>query len=146
MGWTTNDEILVYDKFDVWKVSVDSKATECLTNGMLNKIRYRAYNFLYLGFYSTWDSRSSYGYYNLSEDIIFATQDAFYNEGYDLRKPNGKVEPFLKEKGRFSELRKAKFKDSYIYLKETNIDPPALNQLEKGKSKVLKQSNVFYNL
>lgn len=140
MGWTTNNEILVYDKFDVWKVGVDSNTTKRLTNGIANKIRYRAYNFLYLGFQSTLNSKPLNGY-NLSEDIVFSTQDPLYNEGYDIRKSNGKIEPLIREEGKISALRKAKFKDSYIYLKETNTDPPALTQLKKGKSKVLKQSN-----
>lgn len=139
MGWTTRNEFLIYDEFDIWKVNVEG-TSERLTNGRPNKTRYRAYNGLYQGFHASSNSDQFDGY-DLSGDIILTTCDSLYNYGYDLRKPKSKIEPLIRENGKISELRKAKFEDTYIFLKETNKDPPALYQLEGRESTRLIQSN-----
>ena len=41
-GWTTNDaEIILYDKFDLWKISPDGAHAARLTNGAADETRYR---------------------------------------------------------------------------------------------------------
>jgi dipeptidyl aminopeptidase/acylaminoacyl peptidase len=138
-GWTTNNELLVYDEFDVWKINPGGKLPECLTNGRASGTCLRPYNNLYEGF-SKYGSNSE-KVYNLDQNNIFSTRDALFNYGYALRKPNGVMQPMLNETGRISELRKANYEDAYIYLKEKNNEPPAIWEMNGRDKKILLQSN-----
>lgn len=138
VGWTTENELLVYDEFDVWKINANGRTPQCLTNGRESNIRFKAYNNLYEGFYSfalTFEEDD----YNLFHDIIFITRDALFNYSYALRKPNGTIQPIFNETGKITELRKAKYADSYIYLKEKNNEPPAIWKKDGKKNNVLIQ-------
>ncbi|MGB3343988.1 MAG: prolyl oligopeptidase family serine peptidase [Aequorivita sp.] len=140
IDWTDDNNLMIYDEFDIWKTSINGDRLQRLTEGRKNKISYRGYKNLFDGFYSFGIQENFLGF-NLSENIVFATRDSLFNYGYALRKPNGRIISLLSESGRHSELRKAKFTNSYIYLKEKNNDPPSLNILTGGKSKLLVRSN-----
>ncbi|WP_418637281.1 prolyl oligopeptidase family serine peptidase [Winogradskyella sp.] len=138
-GWTTNNELLIYDEFDVWKINQDGKLPKCLTNGRAFGTSFRPYNNLYEGFSS--DVPPLEKVYNLAKDNIFITRDSLFNYGYTLRKANGIIQPMLNETGKISELRKAKYAYSYIYLKEKNDTPPAIWKMIGKEKKILWQSN-----
>ncbi len=143
MGWTTKNQLLVYDEFDIWIIDADGSSSQCLTNGRSNKIVFRYYKGLYDGFYQLGNSAKSNGF-DFSDDNVFIMRDSVFNYGYAIRKPDGKIDHFFSETGKISELRKAKFSNSYIYLKEKNTSPPAMYILERRKSKMLVQSNRQY--
>lgn len=138
-GWTTNNELLIFDEFDVWKINGNGKIPQCLTNGRNSGTCFRPYNNLYEGF-SKYGSNSK-KVYNLDQNNIFSTRDSLFNYGYALRKPNGVMQPLLNETGRISELRKANYEDVYIYLKEKNNEPPAIWEMNGRGKKILFQSN-----
>src|SRR5690554_1989893 len=140
MGWTKSNEFLVYDEFDIWKLNPDDSTHVRLTNGKRNKICYRQYKALYHGFYPL-GKKMKFSGFDLSENLIFATRDSLFNQGYALLKPNGTIDHFLSRTGRISELRKAKFTNLYIFIKEKNDSPPAMCFLDGRKSKILFQSN-----
>lgn len=140
MGWSTADDFLVYDEFDVWKINVDGKSVMRLTDGREKGICFRKYKGIYNGFYpisSTIDNKA----YNLSEAIYLTTIDSLYNYGFAIRQQNGKVAPIANETGKITELRKAKFADSFIYVKEKNDVPPALWKKSGKEAELLVQSN-----
>ncbi len=141
MGWTTNNEFLIYDEFDIWSISPNDKLPQRLTSGRGDKIYYRKYYDLYTGFNPLGISKRDQGY-NLSQDLILATQDSLFNYGFAKRRTNGKITPFVKSIGNRSGLRKAMFKDAYIYMKEKFNEPPSLNKLIGSKSELLAVSNV----
>jgi dienelactone hydrolase len=72
-GWTTNDaEIILYDKFDLWKISPDGAHTVRLTNGAADETRYRYVRMdpdaesidlskpVYLSAFGIWSKKSGY--------------------------------------------------------------------------------------
>jgi len=139
MGWTANNEFLVYDKYDIWKISATQRPDR-LTKGRGIQKQYRAYNNLYRGFYRFWKFDKN-KIYDLSEENLFSVRDSLFNYGYVKRKPNGTIQPFLNEQGKISHLRKAKFSEDYIYLKEKNTLAPAIYKIKGSQSKLLVQSN-----
>lgn len=139
MGWTTNNEFLVYDDFDIW-LTTENTPPQRLTQGRESNIRYRAYNWLNQGFYPIWHSIPE-DIYDLSKNIFLTSRDSLFNYGYAKREPNGTVQFILHEEGNIRELRKAKFAEAYIFTKEKNTVPPAIYKIERPQPKLLVQSN-----
>ncbi len=137
MGWTQSNEFLIYDEWDIWKLNPNGSPPIRLTNGREN---YREYKNLYQGVYPIGKKDKFWGF-NLDNNLVLATTDSLFNHGFSLLKPNGKIDSFLNSTGRCSELRKAKFNDSYVFIKEKNDSPPALYLWNGKKSKLLFQSN-----
>ncbi len=72
-GWTKNDaEVILYDKFDVWKVSPDGAHATRLTNGAAEQVRHRLVRLdpeeesidlakpVYLSLFGIWSKKSGY--------------------------------------------------------------------------------------
>jgi dipeptidyl aminopeptidase/acylaminoacyl peptidase len=72
-GWTKNDaEVILYDKFDLWKVSPDGSHPVRLTNGAAEETRYRYVRLdpeaesidlskpVYLSLFGVWSKKSGY--------------------------------------------------------------------------------------
>ena len=72
-GWTKNDDaVLLYDKFDVWRVSADGAGATRLTDGATEQLRYRYVRLdpdeewidpgqpLYFSSFGVWSKRSGY--------------------------------------------------------------------------------------
>tara|TARA_R110000823_G_scaffold58763_2_gene141629 strand:+ start:35101 stop:37677 length:2577 start_codon:yes stop_codon:yes gene_type:complete len=140
MGWTQSNEFLIYDEWDIWKLNPNGSQPVRLTNGRENKTVYREYKNLYQGVYPIGRKEKFWGF-NLDKKLVLATMDSLFNHGFAILKPHGKIDSFLNSKGRYSELRRAKFKDSYVFIKEKNDSPPALYLKKGNKSKLLFQSN-----
>lgn len=140
MGWSQSNEFLIYDEWDIWKLSPNGSPPVRLTNGRENKTCYREYKNLYQGFFPI-GKREKFLGFNLDKNLVLNTTDSLFNHGFALRTPNGKIDHFLDQTGRISELRKAKFDDSYIFVGEKNDSPPDLYLWNGKKSKMLFQSN-----
>jgi len=72
-GWTKNDaDIILYDKFDLWKISPDGAHSARLTNGAADETRYRYVRLdpeeesidlskpMYLSLFGVWSKKSGY--------------------------------------------------------------------------------------
>ena len=138
MGWTSSNEFLIYDEFDIWKIN--STGSMRLTAGRDSKTTYRKYFHLYNGFYPPGKTIKDSGY-NLSKDIILETLDSVYNRGFAKLKSTREVIPFLKKTGIISGLRKAKFEDSYVFMREKYNEPKKLYRLQGTKHYPLAESN-----
>lgn len=140
MGWTTKSEFLIYDEFDIWKISPNDNLPKQLTSGRDEKRYYRKYYDLYTGFYPLGISKMDDGY-DLSQDLILTTQDSIFNHGFAKRTGTGNIIPFIIATGNINGLRKAMFKDAYIFMKEKYNEPPSLNKLADYKPELLALSN-----
>ncbi|SDX32119.1 S9 family peptidase [Aequorivita viscosa] len=140
MKWTRDKELLVYDEFDIWKINPDGSSPQILTNGRSSSISYRAYNFLYDGFYNT-RALGINSTYKTVEDDVFITRDSLFNYGFAIQNSNGTITPIQKNTGKISDLRKAKYANSYVFIKEKNNEPPALYSKVGNRIKMLVQSN-----
>jgi dipeptidyl aminopeptidase/acylaminoacyl peptidase len=72
-GWTRNDaEVILYDKFDVWKIAPDGSHPTRLTNGAADEVRHRYVRLdpeeetidlskpVYLSLFGVWSKKSGY--------------------------------------------------------------------------------------
>lgn len=140
-GWSDNNELLVYDRLDIWKLSVTTTQRERLTDGRENHQSYRIYNTAY-GAAPTFRPPLYNSYkYNLAQDLILLTIDDSYNQGYAVRKANGSVETLIPLNGKASHLRKAKHSSAYIYIHQSHNSPPVIRYSDGNKERGLVMSN-----
>ena len=113
-GWTENDQyILIYDRFDIWKVNPQNPAdTERLTNGREKMDRYRVRNL---------DPEQHF--IDLNNMLCHVFNEESRNEGYTLFK-NGKTKSLIQGDFRLGSLRKAKDADQFIFTKQSNSKFP----------------------
>jgi dipeptidyl aminopeptidase/acylaminoacyl peptidase len=115
-GWTKNDEaVIVYDKFDLWRVTADGARATRLTAGAADQTRHRYVRVnpdeewidtdkpLYLSLFGLWTKRS--GYARLLPGATSAEQTVWLDKGV-------------------ARLAKAKDADVYAYVAEDFDDPP----------------------
>jgi dipeptidyl aminopeptidase/acylaminoacyl peptidase len=116
-GWTTNDDaVVIYDKFDIWKVSANGSAAVRLTDGAQDQIRHRyvrldpdeewidAASPIQVSLFGLWTKRSGYG--RIEPGASSATQLIFKDKA-------------------ITGLGKAKNADVYAYITQRFDEPPA---------------------
>ena len=124
--WYENDDFLVvYDKYDMWKLDPANKiAPQNLTNSRENEITLRYVN-------TDPEKRFVTG-----KDVLLLS--AFNNISkengyYELKK--GKLQPLVMYKGAFSDLKKAKDKDIFAYVRASySISPDLYVTADKWKN------------
>lgn len=142
MGWTANDEsLLLYDKFDIWEFSLDSKViAKKLTQGReqqqifrLAKRKYSDPNVI----------TSKAQIINLTNSILLKVITIDKNKsGYAYLNKNLKMQSIVFEPKLISALLKAKDTDYFMYLREDFNEPPTLvMKKEKVPSKTIFKSN-----
>jgi len=115
-GWTKNDEsVLVYDKFDIWRVAADGSKSTRLTDGAAEQVRHRYVRLnpdeefidldkpVLVTLFGTWTKRSGYGALNAATP---------------------KVERLLFEDKAIAGLAKAKDADVFAYTRQAFDDSP----------------------
>jgi dipeptidyl aminopeptidase/acylaminoacyl peptidase len=115
-GWTTNDEaVVLYDKFDAWRVAANGSSATRLTDGTTDQIRHRYARLdpeeewidtsqpLHFGLFGIWTKRS--GYARLDPGAAVAR-------------------PLLLEDTSITGLAKAKGASVYAYVVQAFNDPP----------------------
>lgn len=112
--WAEDDEwLLLYDEYDVWRVSPDGEDAERLTDGSADRIEYRQQRLDFEDDYLTDD-----------EAIFFSTYGRFTkNHGY-ARLEGGDVERLIHEPMQISRLDRAEDADRFVYMKEAADDSP----------------------
>lgn len=140
-GWSTNNEILVYDEFDIWVINTEGTLHKRITNGRENHLNYRLYDNIDgkpISF--RWPTYDSYEY-NLETDNFLEIQDEKFNLGYAVLNKLGEIEPFIAPELKNTRLRKASSSNSFVYIKESNSLPPVLIYRSPGNVRELYQSN-----
>jgi dipeptidyl aminopeptidase/acylaminoacyl peptidase len=109
-GWFKDDKaILLYDEFDVWKISFDGSKPLRLTNGKENNIIYRPVRLSF-----------EYPYIEPLKDLYFsAFGDIDKKMGYYRLTINNKFEKLIYDDKAISGLRKAEKSDFFVYTSET---------------------------
>jgi len=138
-GWSKNNEVILYDQYDVWLVSVDGKTKKRLTNGRETQKTYR------IKLFNTepviGNTEFIKYYVDPNEGFLMTTENKETRES-GLSSWNGKSE--IKElvwaDKKISLTSKAKYKDVYMYLDQNFTCPPRL-MLYNGISKEIVQTN-----
>jgi dipeptidyl aminopeptidase/acylaminoacyl peptidase len=143
-GWTKDDQdVILYDKFDLWKISSDGAHAVRLTNGEGEQIRHRYVRLdpdeefidpgkpLYVSMFGIWTKKSGYTRLNLND---------------------GRPERLIWEDKSVERLAKAKDADVYAYAMETYeespnvfVAGPGLNAAKRVTSTNVFQSNYAWS-
>lgn len=116
-GWYEYDShMLIYDEYDVWKVSPVTAEAEKLTEGREDEIIFRAMRLDYEN-----------NYYKHDEDLYLSARgDKTKKSGFYRVNPDGKIRQLIYDDYYISGLRKAKDTDKLLYRSESYSDSPDL--------------------
>ncbi|WP_433780478.1 S9 family peptidase [Flavobacterium anhuiense] len=138
-GWSNNGEVLLYDKFDIWKISFDGKRTKRLTQGREMEKSYRIKRFDSNIYYD--DVHSDQKLIDLEKGFLVTESNRETGEtglGW-LNNKNGANE-YLWKKKKITQISKAENKNMYMYLEQNFENAPRLVIFD-GKEKEIFQSN-----
>ena len=143
-GWTNEDkDLVIYDQYDVWLISLTGKAPRRLTRGKESKVSHRIYRFASKDrFGQTWSGFDSEEF-KLSEGLVFKTLGTDIASGYKLWKPETGLEELVYKDMYIDGLKKARSRDAYIYREQSFDTSPRLCYWEKGmkEPRILVESN-----
>lgn len=141
-GWTPGDnEILVYDKYDIWKINVTNNKKERLTKGRETHTSFQVYQMLYVN-YRLFDK--AVDQVDLNKDLVLKAHNHKTKDiGYWIRDKKGKTTQLAYSKSKSTKMRKADNSDVYIYLEESFELPPRLMVVDRknNQTKTVFQSN-----
>ncbi len=119
-GWTRDDkDVILYDKFDLWRISPDGAGAARLTDGAAEQVRHRylkldpdaefidAEKPLYVSLFGIWSKKSGFGRVSLKEG-------------------QPKAERLIWDDKSIERLSKAKNADVYDYVSETFEESPSI--------------------
>ncbi|MET3030549.1 S9 family peptidase [Flavobacterium johnsoniae] len=138
-GWTTDGEIILYDKYDLWKISLDGKIKKRLTQGREMQKTFRIKTFNSDPLQSVTESNKNS--LDLKKRLLLETSDketAQTGLGYWSIKSG--MKDMVWESKKISQIKKAADKDIYMYVTENFESPPKL-MLYDTKPKEIMQSN-----
>ena len=133
-GWTKGDQhILVYDRYDIWKVHPETGKKEKLTNGRPTKTVYR---FL--------DLDEEEEAIDFSKPLLLSAFNEISKEdGYVQYHPkNRKLTPLLSGPHQYSRPKKAELADKLIFTKQSFQEFPDLRLTDLNFKNPIKLSNA----
>ena len=145
-GWTNNGEIILYDKYDLWKISLDGKVKMRLTNGREQKKIYRA---------RTFGSSVSDGSperrkdpLDLKEGFLLTTANKETSEeGLSYWNSKSGIKDLVWGNKKILVTKKAKNKNAYSYIEQNFESAPRLVLYDGGVKEIVKsntQQENFY--
>ncbi|PHK27531.1 hypothetical protein VF13_41480, partial [Nostoc linckia z16] len=132
-GWGPKDlYLLLYDEYDIWKISLDGQDPQRLTSGKEKKIRYRlippamaAYNSNFTGHIDP--------LFDLKNDLLISgtSED---NTGYFILLSNGRLKTIVFDHNRNRDILQSKIGGALVYIAENYNKPPQLLFYNSKKS------------
>lgn len=144
-GWTSNDEqIILYDQFDIWLMANDGSKKEKITDGRKKKVTYRIYDDVVHNLVRN----NFYGFvkksYNIEEGLILESlnNDTFQQSFAIWNRKSGIKKLISKDMKLFS-LKKAQKSNTFQFM-ESNFDvsPRLMILTSLGKEKEIAQANA----
>jgi dipeptidyl aminopeptidase/acylaminoacyl peptidase len=142
-GWSTNDdEILIYDQYDIWAIKPDGTSFRRLTHGREKQIQFRipqTYNGIGLkGNFDGWTSNSI----NLENELLLRAEGSDGQSGYYKWKHKSGENPIVYTHHYIDQFTYAQNRHTFIYQQQKFERPPQLMlQNSIVAQKLLFQSN-----
>jgi dipeptidyl aminopeptidase/acylaminoacyl peptidase len=142
-GWTNDDEnLLLYDQFDIWLIAPDGKTRKRITNGRDKKKAYRIHEEPKIIFRSTFAGNIAVKYDNEKGVILHILDTDTREASYALWTEKSGIEELISKDSKLSGIRKAKNNKSYLFLESSfNVSPKLIYLSETGRQKVIGQAN-----
>ncbi len=145
-GWLVDDEqIVLYDQFDIWVMSPNGKIKRRITKGREKNVRYRisrnyspadAPLFVNSNFSSTRLDSANYIFLELFDHTTYKTGVAIWN-------PNSNIVPLLWEAGKIDQLFWNEAGESIVYRTQRFDEPISINSyvFNNKSKKLIHQTN-----
>ena len=133
-GWTKDDkELVIYDRYDIFKFNPDTGASQRLTNGRPHKLPYR---------YRILDDEKKY--FEPNKSWILSTFNELTKEaGFAEFNPKNKaLKQLIEGPYRYANLQKAKLGDELIYSRESFKEFPDIRVTKLDFKKDVRLSNA----
>ncbi|MEM0519026.1 alpha/beta hydrolase family protein [Aequorivita flava] len=140
-GWTAKDStVLLYDKYDLWEITLDGAKAKRLTQGRENNKTYRAIN---TGEYVSTGDGYLMGIINLEKGITLLAEDWNGKTGYYFMSRGSNLKPIVEVDAKVDWIQKSKNTDAFLYTIEKFDLPPKLilTDIRKQVSMDLHSSN-----
>lgn len=141
-GWTSDGEILLYDKHDIWKIAPDGKKRSRITNGAETGLVYRVdegirYTFKN-GFFHVMAP-----VYDINKKTIIKISDPYsLREGFGYwNSRKGFVQVVLKDHKLYN-ISEIGSTEAFQFLENDFNLPPQLVQVQKREEKIIARSNI----
>lgn len=142
-AWTNDEKsVLVYDKYDVWQISLIDNSSKKLTDGREQDIIFR--------FDKQSLEKTSVAFskpiltVNLEEELILhGIINDFSKSGYFVFRKGKGVQPLVFENRKITQFKRAKEGKNYLFVQEKYNEPPSvvLGNQKTGNVKVVFKSN-----
>lgn len=133
-GWTLGDnEMIIYDQYDVWLLSPKGKAPERLSQGREAQMHHQIYTSAYRGvdiYENQWSAEFEGKTFNLSEGLVFKTLGDDMASGYSLWRPGKGLTELVYEDMHINGLKKARNQEAYIYMEQSFDVSPRIRYWE----------------
>ncbi|MDQ8013380.1 MAG: prolyl oligopeptidase family serine peptidase [Flavobacterium nitrogenifigens] len=138
-GWMPSGEIILYDRFDLWKISLDGKVKKRLTKGREIQKTFRVKNFNTDLLYGV--SETTPLLVDLKEGLFLTVINKQTREsGFSIWNLKSGVKELVWKKKKISEVNKAGKKNLYMYEDQDFASPPRI-MIWDGSAKEIMQSN-----
>ena len=136
-GWTNEGEVILFDRYDLWKISLDGKVKIRLTKGREIQKAFRIYN--HVG--PTNFPEPNRVNLDLHKGLMLtAANKEIGATGLSYWSPKSGVRELLWENKKISRVVKAENKDSYMYVEESYASSPRL-MVYNGKAREIVSTN-----
>ena len=145
-GWTKEGDVVLYDRFDLWKISLDGKVKIRLTKGREIQKAYRI--FRTHSFSEVLNNGVESNRYNIDLHkglMLTAANKETGATGLSYWSPKSGVKELLWENKKISRVVKVENKDSYMYVEESYTSPPRL-MVYDGKAREVVRTNKQQDL
>lgn len=143
VGWSTDeDEILLYDQYDIWAIKPDGEHFRRLTRGRENKIKYRLNTRGDFDLYTTnYDGYKS-NIFNFKDQLILRAEGDDSRSGYYTLNKN-KLSQIIYKDSYINNLQYSPSEDLFIYCEQRfDLAPRLMIKKSKSLPKVVFQSNL----
>lgn len=145
-GWTADGEIILYDRYDLWKISLDGKTKKRLTKGREQHKTYRIKAFNSDPFYS--DTESNKHALDLSRGMLLLTSDREAPaSGLSYWTAKSGIKEMVWENKQISQIAKASDNDTYMYIDQNFGSAPRLMLYDRHPKGIVQsnpQQKQFY--
>ncbi|MDX6187818.1 prolyl oligopeptidase family serine peptidase [Flavobacterium sp. Fl-318] len=142
-GWVQEDQILfIYDKYDIWSITLDGRSAVRLTRGRKNKTVYRIVSQSKDEFNKMNYDGSFKNQFQPNERLLIKTE-ALQHTGYCFWDKKNGLQPLLDKKMYTSQFLTSAKSETYVYVEQNFNLPPRLVIKESlnSKEKMHFQSN-----